>query len=109
MIFSSPVFIMIFLPVFLSVYYSVPSKFRSLIILIGSYIFYGWWRVDFLALFSSLRRGCALACPRRIVRPSVRPSVCLRRSKCLSVARPPGPGGEGGGAMKPPRAPRPCG
>lgn len=51
MVFSSTIFIMFFLPLFLMTYYAVPNKYRSYIILIGSYIFYAWWRVDFLLLF----------------------------------------------------------
>lgn len=51
MIFSSSIFLFIFLPIFLGVYYLTPMKFKNLIILIGSYSFYAWWRVDFLFLF----------------------------------------------------------
>ncbi len=51
MVFSSAIFLFLFLPVFFSVYYLAPERFRSLVILVGSYIFYGWWRVDFLLLF----------------------------------------------------------
>ncbi|NRB05160.1 MAG: MBOAT family protein [Rhodobacteraceae bacterium] len=50
MIFSSPIFVFGFLPAFLAVYYAAPKAIRSLIILIGSYAFYGWWRIDYLAL-----------------------------------------------------------
>lgn len=51
MVFSSLIFLFLFLPFFLAVYYLTPFRWRSLIILIGSYIFYAWWRVDFLLLF----------------------------------------------------------
>lgn len=51
MVFSSNVFLFLFLPVFLGVYYLTPFRHRSLVILIGSYMFYAWWRVDFLLLF----------------------------------------------------------
>jgi len=50
MVFSSESFLFLFLPVFLLVYYATPLRFRSYPILIGSYIFYAWWRVDFLGL-----------------------------------------------------------
>jgi alginate O-acetyltransferase complex protein AlgI len=50
-IFSTPLFLFVFLPVFLAVYYLLPFRFRSIWILTASYAFYGWWRVDFLALF----------------------------------------------------------
>ena len=51
MIFSSNIFLFAFLPLFLLAYYLTPAKMRSLTILVGSYIFYAWWRVDFLFLF----------------------------------------------------------
>ena len=51
MVFSSSIFLFIFLPIFLGVYFLTPARFRSFTILIGSYAFYAWWRVDFLALF----------------------------------------------------------
>ena len=50
MVFSSETFIFLFLPLFLAVYYLTPMRFRSVTILIGSYAFYGWWRIDFLGL-----------------------------------------------------------
>jgi alginate O-acetyltransferase complex protein AlgI len=50
MVFSSETFLFLFLPVFLGLYYLTPARFRSLTILAGSYLFYGWWRVDFLGL-----------------------------------------------------------
>ncbi|KQV70460.1 MBOAT family protein [Rhizobium sp. Root1220] len=50
MVFSSEVFLFLFLPVFLLVYYLTPMAARSVTILVGSYAFYGWWRMDFLAL-----------------------------------------------------------
>lgn len=50
MIFSSAIFVFGFLPLFLTIYYAVPSRARSLVILLGSYAFYGWWRLDYLAL-----------------------------------------------------------
>ncbi len=50
MVFSSETFLFLFLPLFLAVYYLTPMRFRSVTILIGSYAFYGWWRLDFLGL-----------------------------------------------------------
>jgi len=49
-IFSSPIFVFGFLPLFLALYYLAPRGWRSGIILLGSYAFYGWWRLDYLAL-----------------------------------------------------------
>ena len=50
MVFSSLIFIFGFLPAFLTVYYLIPSSFRSAWILMASYAFYGWWRVEYLAV-----------------------------------------------------------
>lgn len=50
MVFSSESFLFLFLPLFLVVYYLTPVKNRSYPILAGSYLFYAWWRVDFLGL-----------------------------------------------------------
>ncbi|HEX7003365.1 MAG TPA: MBOAT family O-acyltransferase [Trueperaceae bacterium] len=51
MVFTSSVFLFLFLPIFLAVYHLLPSNRRTLWILIASYLFYGWWRIDFLVLF----------------------------------------------------------
>ncbi|WP_100643161.1 MBOAT family O-acyltransferase [Alteromonas facilis] len=51
MVFSSSIFLFFFLPLFLACYYLTPLKYRSLTILVGSYAFYAWWRVDFVLLF----------------------------------------------------------
>lgn len=50
MVFSSESFLFLFLPLFLAIYYLTPVRFRSYPILAGSYVFYAWWRVDFLGL-----------------------------------------------------------
>ena len=50
MVFSSNTFLFLFLPIFLLIYYLSSRKLRSLIIAISSYIFFGWWRLDYLAL-----------------------------------------------------------
>jgi alginate O-acetyltransferase complex protein AlgI len=50
MVFSTNLFLFLFLPAFLLVYYLLPFRFRSTWILLASYFFYGWWRWDFLYL-----------------------------------------------------------
>lgn len=50
MVFSSETFLFLFLPLFLTVYYLTPARGKSLVILFASYLFYGWWRFDFLLL-----------------------------------------------------------
>ena len=56
MVFSSNVFLFLFLPLFLAVYYATPNRarLRNWIVLIGSYAFYAWWRIDFLFLFAAV-------------------------------------------------------
>ncbi|MES2918245.1 MAG: MBOAT family protein [Pseudomonadota bacterium] len=54
MVFSSPIFLFAFLPLFLLVYYLTPFRGRSYVILAGSYLFYAWWRPDYLLLFVAL-------------------------------------------------------
>ena len=50
MVFSSEIFLFLFLPVFLVVYTLAPWRFKSAVIVLGSYLFYGWWRLDYLGL-----------------------------------------------------------
>ncbi len=57
MVFSSNLFLFAFLPLFLLCYYAVPSKFRSAQILLFSYVFYAWWRPDFLFLLMGVSAG----------------------------------------------------
>lgn len=50
MVFSSNIFLFAFLPLFLGCYYLTPWRAKSALILVFSYLFYGWWRPDFLGL-----------------------------------------------------------
>lgn len=54
MVFSSNVFLFLFLPLFLAIYLASPQRWRNLVILLGSYAFYAWWRVDFVLLFAAV-------------------------------------------------------
>ena len=54
MVFSSNIFLFLFLPLFLAVYYLLPFKAKSAWILVGSYSLYAWWRVDFLWLLAGV-------------------------------------------------------
>lgn len=47
MVFTSNLFLFLFLPIFLGIYYLIPFKAKSALILVFSYIFYAWWRPDF--------------------------------------------------------------
>ena len=57
MVFSSSLFLFAFLPVFLLAYYATPFRWRSALILAFSYVFYAWWRPDFLALLLGVTYG----------------------------------------------------
>ena len=50
MIFSTNLFVFLFLPAFLCIYYLTPWRWKSVVVLAASYIFYGWWRVEYLLL-----------------------------------------------------------
>jgi alginate O-acetyltransferase complex protein AlgI len=50
MVFSSNIFLFAFLPLFLLFYYLTPWRAKSGLILVFSYLFYAWWRPDFLGL-----------------------------------------------------------
>jgi len=54
MVFTSSVFLFLFLPLFLGVYYLLPGRARLAWILAASWVFYGWWRLDFLALIAGV-------------------------------------------------------
>ena len=54
MIFASPIFLFLFLPLFLAAYYLTPQRWRSATILLGSSVFYAWWRADFLILLYAI-------------------------------------------------------
>jgi alginate O-acetyltransferase complex protein AlgI len=50
MVFTTHIFIFYFLPLFLSVYFLLPFRFRNLWITVASYCFYGWWQPWFVCL-----------------------------------------------------------
>lgn len=50
MVFSSPIFLFLFLPAFLIPYFLIPHRARLMWILVGSWVFYASWRLDFLFL-----------------------------------------------------------
>ncbi len=52
MVFTSTVFLFIFLPLFLVIYRLTPAHLRTVVILVGSYVFYAWWRPDFTLVFA---------------------------------------------------------
>lgn len=54
MVFTGSVFLYLFLPLFLAVYYLLPARARLAWILLASWAFYGWWRLDFLGLIAGV-------------------------------------------------------
>ena len=55
MVFSTPYFLFLYLPIVLFLYYIVPLKLRNLVLLIVSLIFYGWGEpVYILIMFVSI-------------------------------------------------------
>ncbi len=67
MLFASGLFLYWFLPAFLALYYLTPARWRSLTLALASYVFYGWWRPDFVLLmwFSTI---LDFTCGKRIER-----------------------------------------
>lgn len=80
MVFSSLIFLFLFLPTFLAVYYAVPKDWRSPVILIGGCIFYAWWRVDFLLLIMGVTFWNYMIADRVIAN-----TVELRRRRWMQV------------------------
>ncbi|MBK9387776.1 MAG: MBOAT family protein [Planctomycetes bacterium] len=64
MIFSSFIFLFWYLPLFLGVYWLLPLRGKNLFLTLTSYVFYGWWRPDFvlLMLFSTAVDYTAARC-----------------------------------------------
>lgn len=50
MVFSSHIFLLYFLPLFLLAYFLVPARWRNGVLLAGSVIFYAWGAPDFIAV-----------------------------------------------------------
>lgn len=51
MVFSSVLFLFYFLPGFLLLYWAAPPRFKNLVALVASLLFYAWGGLNFLALF----------------------------------------------------------
>jgi len=67
MIFASAIFLYAFLPIFLAAYYLSPRRVKSFTIAVASYVFYGWWRPDFVILML-ISTVVDFACGKLIVR-----------------------------------------
>ena len=51
MVFSAPLFLFLFLPIFFLFYYLFPQRFKNCILLIFSVLFYTWGAPEFIILF----------------------------------------------------------
>jgi len=71
MLFTSGEFLYAFLPIFLLAYGLTPARWKSWTITLASYVFYGWWRPDFVALMW-VSTVVDFACGRGIVRDFAR-------------------------------------
>jgi alginate O-acetyltransferase complex protein AlgI len=49
-VFASFVFLFWFLPLFLTAYFAVPVRWRNVLIIAASFVFYGWWRPHYVLL-----------------------------------------------------------
>ena len=64
MVFTSPVFLFVFLPLVLVVTYALGVRARNAFLTLASYVFYGWWSPWFVTLMLAstvLDWGCGLA------------------------------------------------
>ncbi len=61
MVFTSTVFLFLFLPLFLLAYVLTPAARRTIVILLGSYLFYAWWRPDFTLVFAASTAAAIIA------------------------------------------------
>ncbi|MEN0002231.1 MAG: MBOAT family protein [Pseudomonadota bacterium] len=61
MVFSTPIFVFGFLPLFLAAYYALPRAARNWLILIASTAFYAWWRADAVLILFAIAGGSYFA------------------------------------------------
>jgi alginate O-acetyltransferase complex protein AlgI len=58
MLFNSIDFILFF-PIVAAMYFAAPHRVRWAVLLAASYVFYGWWRVEYLLLIA-FSTDCAI-------------------------------------------------
>ena len=78
MIFSSHIFLLYFLPLFLVVYFLVPSKGRNLVLLLASIVFYAWGAPDFILILlaSTVANFYLVKAMLRTDRPAAKRMLC---------------------------------
>jgi alginate O-acetyltransferase complex protein AlgI len=103
MVFSSHLFLFLFLPAVLALYYAVPRRGRHLLLTLASYVFYGWANplfvvlmfvstlIDYVCgLFIARQWGCSWSEPVRLLEKTARRTraqkVFLAVSLCSNLA-----------------------
>ncbi|SHL05937.1 MBOAT family O-acyltransferase [Rhodothermus profundi] len=79
MLFNSLDFLL-FLPLVVALYYGLPARFRWLLLLLASYVFYAWWKVEYLLLIvvsTLIDYLCGRAMGRCTTRQARRPFLIL--------------------------------
>ena len=78
MIFSSHIFLLYFLPLFLVVYFLVPSKGRNVVLLLASIVFYAWGAPDFILILlaSTVANFYLVKAMHHAVRPAMKKLFC---------------------------------
>lgn len=69
MVFSSSVFLFVFLPVLLLLYYLIPKRYRNILLLMASFVFYAWAGPQYLPLILlsiAVNYFCGLLIPGKI-------------------------------------------
>jgi alginate O-acetyltransferase complex protein AlgI len=52
MVFSSPLFLFLFFPIFFGIYYLAPNKWKNAVIILSSILFYAWGVREFVAIIA---------------------------------------------------------
>ena len=76
MVFSSLLFLFLFLPIFLGIYFIIPSRFRNFILFISSLLFYAWGEPIYLPDY--LRYGVVFAESEEALRQAVKDRLAAR-------------------------------
>ena len=50
MVFASFIFLFWFVPLFAPLYAATPARLRNVVLILGSFAFYGWWRPQYVLL-----------------------------------------------------------
>jgi len=82
MLFTSYTFLFLFLPLVVLAHHFAPARLRNPVLLLASYVFYAWWRVDFVLLLVA-SAIIDYSCGRRI--HAAQDQAAKRRFVALSV------------------------